>query len=352
MAAVPLYASFTRSPVSTLSVSPKLCPPIIKTRFLGLRSSQLTSALELRSTSTRGPRPVLCYKNNTPDDNLKKEIGSKVGIIFNPPMLASPAIELAEMYEDNAINRRILERWDVPWNWQTISLTPFACGLSCVLTETIEAAALQYLCIDIWELSLDETAEILLLSQGITTIVVLAVLYSLTKSFSPLPDDIYQYDWREPFDLKKGWLLYAGVGLGGAVAAIAITSAAMSFFNGGVQHREIDALTEFLPLIGSSTISTACLVGIAGVLAPILEETVFRGFLMVSLTKWLPTPLAVLISAAAFAGAHFTPGQFPILFVFGVAVGLCYAHTRNLLTPIVIHAVWNSGIIFLLTFLK
>lgn len=32
--------------------------------------------------------------------------------------------------------------------------------------------------------------------------------------------------------------------------------------------------------------STACLVGITGVLAPVLEETVFRGFLMVSLTQW------------------------------------------------------------------
>lgn len=32
--------------------------------------------------------------------------------------------------------------------------------------------------------------------------------------------------------------------------------------------------------------STAYLVGITGVLAPVLEENVFRGFLMVALTKW------------------------------------------------------------------
>lgn len=32
--------------------------------------------------------------------------------------------------------------------------------------------------------------------------------------------------------------------------------------------------------------STAWLVGVTGVLAPLLEETLFRGFLMVSLTKW------------------------------------------------------------------
>lgn len=32
-------------------------------------------------------------------------------------------------------------------------------------------------------------------------------------------------------------------------------------------------------------------------------------------------------------------------------LGLSYAQTRNLLTPITIHALWNSGVILLLTFL-
>lgn len=31
----------------------------------------------------------------------------------------------------------------------------------------------------------------------------------------------------------------------------------------------------------------------------------------------IPTPVAVLISAAVFALAHFTPGEFPQLFVLG-----------------------------------
>lgn len=33
-------------------------------------------------------------------------------------------------------------------------------------------------------------------------------------------------------------------------------------------------------------------------------------------------------------------------------MGLSYAQTRNLLTPITIHALWNSGVILLLTFLQ
>nr|GMD27486.1 CAAX amino terminal protease family protein [Ipomoea batatas]GMD28714.1 CAAX amino terminal protease family protein [Ipomoea batatas] len=36
----------------------------------------------------------------------------------------------------------------------------------------------------------------------------------------------------------------------------------------------------------------------------------------------------------------------------GTALGFSYAQTRNLLTPITIHACWNSGVILLLTFLQ
>jgi membrane protease YdiL (CAAX protease family) len=107
-----------------------------------------------------------------------------------------------------------------------------------------------------------------------------------------------------------------------------------------------------MPIIGASPLSTASLLGVTGVLAPVLEETIFRGFLMTSLTKWLPTPVAVLISAVAFAAAHLTPGEFPQLAALGVILGFSYAQTRNLLTPILIHSIWNSGVVVLLTLLR
>lgn len=46
-------------------------------------------------------------------------------------------------------------------------------------------------------------------------------------------------DWRDPFNLEKGWLLWAGIGLGGALAAIAVTGAALSFFSGETPQREV-----------------------------------------------------------------------------------------------------------------
>ncbi|GMY26007.1 putative membrane peptidase YdiL [Fagus crenata] len=254
--------------------------------------------------------------------------------------------------KESGLEWPVLKRWDVPWEWQTVSLTSLACGLSFVLTGLTEAVAIPYLGIRIEELSLDEKAEILFLDQGFTTAVVLGVIYSIANKFQPLPEDVFRSDWREPFSLQKGWLLWAGIGLVGALSAVALTGVAMSFLSGESPQRETDALVRLLPLIGSSSISTACLLGITGVFAPLLEETVFRGFFLVSLTKWVPTPVAVIISAAVFALAHLTPGEFPQLFVLGTALGFSYAQTRNLLTPITIHALWNSGVILLLTILQ
>ncbi|XP_040374870.1 uncharacterized protein LOC121052908 isoform X1 [Rosa chinensis] len=45
-------------------------------------------------------------------------------------------------------------------------------------------------------------------------------------------------DWREPFSLPRGWLLWAGIGLVGAVVAVALTGAATSFFSGQTPERE------------------------------------------------------------------------------------------------------------------
>ncbi|PWZ13144.1 hypothetical protein Zm00014a_040036 [Zea mays] len=246
----------------------------------------------------------------------------------------------------------IVRRWDVPWEWQTVVLSMVGCGVSFVLTGLVEQLALQELGFKAVEATIDEKAEILFFGQLSVTVVVLGVIFGITNTFRPFPDDVFRYDIKEPFKLQNGWLLWAGIGLFGAIISIALAGAAMTYLNGETPARETDSLVLLLPLIGSSTTSTAFLVGITGVLAPLLEETLFRGFLMVSLTKWFPTPVCVLVSAAVFALAHLTPGQFPQLFILGVALGFSYAQTRNLLTPITIHAFWNSGVILLLTFLQ
>jgi membrane protease YdiL (CAAX protease family) len=84
---------------------------------------------------------------------------------------------------------------------------------------------------------------------------------------------------------------------------------------------------------------------VTSVLAPLLEEVVFRGFLLASLTKWLPTPGAVVFSSVVFGAAHLAPRDFPQLVTLGIVLGFSYARTRNLLTPMFIHSLWNSGVL-------
>ena len=69
---------------------------------------------------------------------------------------------------------------------------------------------------------------------------------------------------------------------------------------------------------GSSPSFLSLFIG-TGVLAPVLEETVFRGFLLASLTKLTPTPVAIAISSTLFGLAHFSPRDFPQLVALGYA---------------------------------
>ncbi|KMZ68162.1 putative CAAX amino terminal protease family protein [Zostera marina] len=247
----------------------------------------------------------------------------------------------------------VLQRWDVPWPWQAFVLTNIACALSFILVGLVESFVSTYIGFQGSDLSLDTKSELLFVNQFIVSATILGVIFGITKTFRPFPDDVFCYSFKEPLNLRNGWLLWAGIGFFGALVTIALAGSALTFFNGeSPQRDETDSLMRLLPLIGSSNISTACLLGITGILAPVLEETVFRGFLMVTLTKWLPTPISVLLSAALFSLAHLSPGEFPQLFILGCALGFSYAQTHNLMTPITIHAFWNSGVILLLTFLQ
>ncbi len=84
------------------------------------------------------------------------------------------------------------------------------------------------------------------------------------------------------------------------------------------------------------------------VLAPILEETVFRGFLLPSLTKYMTVPWAVALSTVVFAVAHeHNTGDTAQLLAVGAMAGVSYARTRNLATSILVHASFNLGVLVL-----
>lgn len=65
----------------------------------------------------------------------------------------------------------------------------------------------------------------------------------------------------------------------------------------------------------------------------------------------MPTWAAVLASSVGFGVAHLSARDLPVLSALGVLLGFSYVRSRNLLTPIIIHGAWNSGVLTLLFWL-
>lgn len=92
------------------------------------------------------------------------------------------------------------------------------------------------------------------------------------------------------------------------------------------------------------------LVGLAIVLAPVLEECVFRGLALPLLARHIGTGPAVLLTSVLFASIHFHPPSFVPLCVMAAGFSMAYLYSGALLIPIVMHALFN-GVNILLLFL-
>lgn len=84
--------------------------------------------------------------------------------------------------------------------------------------------------------------------------------------------------------------------------------------------------------------------GVVSVCAPVWEEFLFRGFLLASLTAFMPTSAAVLSSSALFAVAHFAAERILPLTLLGVGLGCVFVRTRNLASCVLLHSLWNATV--------
>ena len=82
---------------------------------------------------------------------------------------------------------------------------------------------------------------------------------------------------------------------------------------------------------------------VVGLLAPLVEEVVFRGAILRALLKWNQNHwLCIAISAALFGLSHFNPAQMPHAFLAGLLLGWMYYRTGSIVPGVVVHWVNNS----------
>jgi membrane protease YdiL (CAAX protease family) len=80
----------------------------------------------------------------------------------------------------------------------------------------------------------------------------------------------------------------------------------------------------------------------AMVLAPLFEETLFRGVLLPVLGQRYGGLWGVVISALVFGIAHLSLGELPALFVLGLGLGWLRLQSGRLGPSVLMHALWNG----------
>jgi membrane protease YdiL (CAAX protease family) len=128
------------------------------------------------------------------------------------------------------------------------------------------------------------------------------------------------------------------------LAAVTITIFFAKLFSGAEYqmqpHQQLEMITEYhqLPL-------RIMIVFVAVVIAPLLEEMLFRGFVQTAIRSVINIKSAwpaIVVSSAFFAMMHANPAHWPALFVLGVCLGYSYEKGGSLFRPIFIHLFFNA----------
>jgi membrane protease YdiL (CAAX protease family) len=247
---------------------------------------------------------------------------------------------------------RMNEKWDAPWGVGRMLLgmllwvVSFA-GVGFVLVPALYSQA----GVDIFKLDAADKTTFTLVSQVAETVVTLALIRLLTvQSLDAAPEvqgDFFNYSLSGPFKSPNGWAAWAILGVFLAPLVVGATAGLLSVVGyenvGG--RGTVDGVVQMISMDSRSYLN---LIAVTGVLAPLLEETLFRGFILTSLTRFMPTPLAIPLSSLFFAAAHLSARDFPVLFSIGCLLGITYVRSKNLLTPIIIHGCWNSTVLSML----
>jgi membrane protease YdiL (CAAX protease family) len=85
---------------------------------------------------------------------------------------------------------------------------------------------------------------------------------------------------------------------------------------------------------------------VAVVIAPLLEEFLFRGWMQRTLERRYEPTVAIAVTAAVFAAVHLDTFGFLVRLAFGMLVGYVAYSTRSVWPGVVLHATYNAGLMF------
>ncbi|KAK8464065.1 hypothetical protein PHAVU_011G114600, partial [Phaseolus vulgaris] len=136
----------------------------------------------------------------------------------------------------------------------------------------------------------------------------------------------------------RNWFLSSALGFGFLALLIFLTSLLAYLLYGS---KPVSNPIQKEMLVNSGISRVFCVVAYC-IVIPLLEEVVYRGFLLTSLSSTMEGQQAVAISSAIFSAIHLSAQNFLQLFVIGCILGCSYSWTGNLSSSIVIHSLYNA----------
>lgn len=264
----------------------------------------------------------------------------KLGLIGTVPVLGSVigALLLISLLVQRLVNGKqsILathadQAWETPWDWETI-LWVLILGFFFV-GQIAVPALLSVLGISFGQFGGRAKAIYSLTFYTFMAGAGLSVLFFAIRRYFPLPEGWFR------FRVNVNWLLW---GLGGYLAALPLMIL-VSLINQQIWQGQggSNPLLQIV-LEEGDPISLGIFLFTAAVAAPLFEETLFRGFLLPSLTRYVPVWGAIALSSLVFAIAHLSLSEVIPLTMLGTVLGFIYTRSRNLLAPMLLHSLWNS----------
>nr|WP_029681615.1 type II CAAX endopeptidase family protein [Picosynechococcus sp. NKBG15041c] len=226
--------------------------------------------------------------------------------------------------------------WETPWDgeiiWQVFIIGFFLVGQ--IVLPLVLPLALQGLNLNAAAWAVREKAVYTLVTYSLMAIAGLGVLAISLWEFRPLPRDWFQVKWLD------NWTVW---GFGGYMVALPLVLL-VSLLNQLIwQGQGGSNPLLFLALKAQDQVALTIFFLTASVMAPLFEEIMFRGFLLPSLTRYMPVWGSIILSAFLFAIAHMSLSEVLPLMTLGIILGFVYVKSRNLLAPMLLHSLWNSG---------
>jgi uncharacterized protein len=259
-----------------------------------------------------------------------------LGLLLGTVLILGLTLQLAIKKKQSilATNSRI--PWKSPWDLETIGIVLIV-GFFTVkdlVLPVILGLALRVFQINPIKLDNFQQVSISFIAYIGVAVVALTILFFAIKKYFPLPPDWFK------FKLTPQAIAW---GIGGYIAAIP-SILIVSLINQQLWG-DRGGGNPILPvaLQGQDNLAKLVLFLTACVAAPIFEELIFRGFLLPSLTRYLPVWGAIFISSLIFAIAHLSLSEVIPLTLLGMVLGFIYTRSRNLLSSMLMHALWNGG---------